>query len=53
MRTTASGLNSQHIHINPAAGLIIVKLSSHPLGNTLFTHVLDRNAFAAIAKTIQ
>ena len=49
----AKGLNSQHIHINPAAGLVIVKLSSHPLGNTLFTHVLDRNAFAAIAKAIQ
>ncbi len=49
----AKGLNSQHIHINPAAGLVIVKLSSHPLGNTLFTHVLDRNAFAAIAKAVQ
>lgn len=49
----AKGLNGQHIHINPTAGLVIVKLSSHPLGNTLFTHVLDRNAFAAIAKAVQ
>lgn len=47
------GLNGQHIHINPKAELVIVKLSSHPVGNTIFTHVLDRRAFDAIAKAVQ
>ena len=46
----AKGLNGQHIHINPAAGLVVVKLSSHPIPNTAFTHVLDRRAFAALAQ---
>lgn len=45
----AKGLYGQHIHINPAAELVIVKLSSHPVGNTAFTHALDRRAFAAVA----
>jgi len=48
----AKGLNGQHIHINPAAELVIVKLSSHPVGDTGFTHDLDRRAFAAIAKAV-
>lgn len=49
----AKGLNGQHIHINPAAELVIVKLSSHPVGDTNFTHELDRKAFAAIAKAVR
>lgn len=48
----AKGLNGQHIHINPTAELVIVKLSSHPVGDTGFTHELDRRAFAAIAKAV-
>lgn len=48
----AKGLNGQHIHINPKAELVIVKLSSHPIGDTSFTHELDRRAFAAIAKAV-
>lgn len=48
----AKGLNGQHIHINPAAELVIVKLSSHPVGDTGFTHEVDRKAFAAIAKAV-
>lgn len=48
----AKGLNGQHIHINPKAELVIVKLSSHPVGDTAFTHELDRRAFAAIAKAV-
>ena len=47
------GLNGQHIHINPKAELVIVKLSSHPVGNSIFTHVLDRRAFDAVAKAVQ
>ncbi|MEP6790963.1 MAG: serine hydrolase [Ramlibacter sp.] len=46
------GLFGQHMHINPAAGLVIVKLSSHPVGDTGFTHALDRKAFAAIAAAL-
>lgn len=49
----AKGLNGQHIHINPAAGVVIVKLSSHPVGNTIFTHALDRAAFQAIADALR
>ena len=49
----AKGLHGQHIHVNPAAQLVIVKLSSHPVGNTAFTHTLDRNAFAAIAGALR
>jgi CubicO group peptidase (beta-lactamase class C family) len=49
----AKGLNGQHIHINPAAELVIVKMSSHPIGDTGFTHEIDRSAFAAIAKAVR
>ena len=49
----AKGLNGQHIHINPKAELVIVKLSSHVVGNTLVTHVQDRRAYEAIAKALQ
>jgi CubicO group peptidase (beta-lactamase class C family) len=47
------GLNGQHMHINPAAELVIVKLSSHPAGDTSVTHNLDRRAFAAIAAALR
>lgn len=49
----AKGLHGQHIHINPAAGLVVVKLSSHPVGNTIFTHVQDRAAFRALASALR
>ncbi|MDD2176108.1 beta-lactamase family protein [Acidovorax sp. D2M1] len=49
----AKGLMGQHIHINPAAELVVVKLSSHPVPNTAFTHALDRQAFAALAKAVR
>lgn len=49
----AKGLNGQHIHINPAAELVVVKLSSHPVPNTAFTHALDRRAFAAMAEVFR
>ncbi|WP_298212626.1 serine hydrolase [Acidovorax sp.] len=49
----AKGLNGQHIHINPKAELVIVKLSSHPIPNTAFTHGDDRAAFAAIAQAVR
>jgi CubicO group peptidase (beta-lactamase class C family) len=46
----AKGVFGQHVHVNPAAELVIVKLSSHPVPDTAFTHTLDRAAFAAIAE---
>jgi len=47
------GLNGQHMHINPAAELVIIKLSSHPVGDTSVTHNLDRRAFAAVAAALR
>lgn len=47
------GLNGQHMHINPAAELVIIKLSSHPVGDTSLTHNFDRRAFAAIADALR
>ena len=49
----AKGVFGQHIHVNPAAELVIVKLSSHPVPDTAFTHTLDRAAFAAIAGALR
>jgi CubicO group peptidase (beta-lactamase class C family) len=46
------GLFGQHMHINPAADLVIIKLSTHPAGDTSFTHGIDRRAFAAIAAAV-
>jgi CubicO group peptidase (beta-lactamase class C family) len=48
------GLFGQHMHISPAAELvIIIKLSTHPAGDTSFTHDIDRRAFAAIAAAVR
>jgi hypothetical protein len=41
------------MHINPAAELVVVKLSSHPAGDTSVTHNLDRRAFAAMADALR
>jgi CubicO group peptidase (beta-lactamase class C family) len=49
----AKGLMGQHLHINPAAELVVVKLSTHPVPNTAFTHALDRQAFAALARAVR
>jgi CubicO group peptidase (beta-lactamase class C family) len=49
----AKGLMGQHIHINPTAEIVVVKFSSHPVPNTIFTHTLDRQAFAAIASSLK
>jgi CubicO group peptidase (beta-lactamase class C family) len=40
----AKGLFGQHLHINPAAEVVIVKFSSHPVPETTFTHAVDRRA---------
>lgn len=49
----AKGLNGQHLHVNPAAEMVLVKFSSHPVPNTLHTHKLDRSAFEAIAQALR
>jgi CubicO group peptidase (beta-lactamase class C family) len=49
----AKGLFGQHLHVNPAAELVIVKFSSHPIPDTAFTHAVDRQAFAAIAAALR
>jgi CubicO group peptidase (beta-lactamase class C family) len=45
--------HGQHIHINPAAELVVVKLSTHPVPNTAFTHVADPQANAALAAAVR
>jgi hypothetical protein len=49
----AKGLMGQHLHINPSAELVVVKLSTHPVPNTAFTHTLDRQAFGALAQAVR
>lgn len=51
----AKGANGQHIHVNPDAETVIVKLSSSVFQDKLLlsTHVVDRNAFSAISKALQ
>ncbi len=48
----AHGLNGQHLHVNPAAELVIVKFSSHSQESRL-THGLDRRAHAALAAALR
>lgn len=49
----AKGLMGQHLHINPAADIVVVKFSTHPVPNTAFTHTLDRQAFSSLAKAVR
>jgi CubicO group peptidase (beta-lactamase class C family) len=36
----ASGIHGQMIHINPAAEMVVIKLSSHPMAGAGFTHII-------------
>ncbi len=49
----ASGIHGQMIHINPAAEMVVVKLSSHPLGSAKFTHALTLKAWEALARAVR
>jgi CubicO group peptidase (beta-lactamase class C family) len=49
----ASGVNGQMIHINPAAEMVVVKLSSHPVAGAGFTHPLTLKAWAALAQAVR
>jgi CubicO group peptidase (beta-lactamase class C family) len=44
----AKGLFGQHLVVNPAKNIVIVKLSTNPPGDTILTHALDKAAFAAL-----
>jgi CubicO group peptidase (beta-lactamase class C family) len=49
----ASGVHGQMIHINPAAEMVVVKLSSHPVAGAGFTHPLTLRAWEALAKAVR
>jgi len=49
----ASGVHGQMIHINPAAEMVVVKLSTHPVAGAGFTHPLTLRAWAALAQAVR
>ena len=49
----ASGVHGQMLHINPAAEMVVVKLSSHPVAGAGFTHPLTLKAWAALAQAVR
>lgn len=49
----ASGIHGQMIHVNPAAEMVVVKLSSHPVASAAFTHALTLKAWAALAQAVR
>lgn len=49
----ASGVHNQFIHVNPAAEMVVVKLSSHPVASAGATHPLTLRAWAALAKAVR
>ena len=49
----ASGVNGQMLHINPAAEMVVVKLSSHPIASAGPTHPLTLKAWAALADAVR
>lgn len=49
----ASGIHDQKIHINPAAEMVVIKLSGHPVASGRFTHALNAKAWAALAQAVR
>ncbi|WP_233259524.1 serine hydrolase [Ramlibacter sp. WS9] len=49
----ASGVNGQMLHVNPAAEMVVVKLSSHPVAGAGFTHPLTLKAWDALAGAVR
>jgi len=49
----ASGVHGQMIHINPAAEMVVVKLSSHPVASAAFTHAHTLKAWEALAQAVR
>jgi hypothetical protein len=49
----ALGVHGQMIHVNPAAGLVVVRLSSHPVATSAATFPTTRPALAALADMLR
>ena len=49
----ALGVHGQMIHINPAVGLVVVRLSSHPVASSGFTFPHTRPALEALANLLR
>lgn len=49
----AAGIHGQMIHINPAAEMVVVKLSSHPVASAAFTHAYTLKAWDALASAVR
>lgn len=49
----ALGVHGQMIHINPAAGLVVVRLSSHPVASTAQTFPMTLPAMQALASLLR
>ncbi|MBL4834389.1 MAG: serine hydrolase [Pseudomonas sp.] len=49
----ALGVHGQMIHVNPAAGLVVVRLSSHPIATSAVTFPITRPALAALADLLR
>ncbi|MFT3821860.1 MAG: serine hydrolase [Rubrivivax sp.] len=49
----ALGVRGQMIHVNPTAGLVVVRLSSHPLADSSTTYPVTARAMAALASALR
>ena len=49
----ASGVNGQMLHVNPAAEMVVVKLSSSPIASAGPTQALTLKAWAALAEAVR
>lgn len=49
----ALGVHGQMIHVNPAVGLVMVRLSSHPVASSGFTFPTTRPALEALAEWLR
>lgn len=49
----ALGVHGQMIHVNPTVGLVVVRLSSHPVASTGQTFPMTRPAMAALADMLR
>ena len=49
----ALGVHGQYVHINPAAEMVVVKLSSHPVNAAAFWHPAALKALAALGKAVR
>lgn len=49
----ALGVHGQMIHVNPTVGLVVVRLSSHPIATSAATFPITRPALAALADVLR